>query len=538
MNSGVSRLVSSRLFLWLAAAVIGSYFLFAIKKSEIQQGEGSFVTRVFRSIHIPSISLGIDLQGGTRFVLHVDVAKAVENRLADSSKMFDRAFRKAQIVSPVERLLAPTSLSLVFTSPEIAGKAVDLLKKNFPEFTASRSDAKVEISLSSKEAARIKATSVDQAVQVLRTRLDAVDVRGLTVNRHGDEDVVVQLPGVDDVDAIKQMIMRAARLEFKIVDKQKYSRESLLDEYDGVVPADKVLLPGKEADGDEGQWYAVSAFADCTGDRIQDARFTYDEHGAPAVGFTLDSEGGREFRELTRRNIGRQLAIIMDDQVISAPHINSEIGRSGSITNMKADEAVKMAALLRSGALAAPLKIEQESRIGASLGQDSIHAGILACVIAMLLLLVVSVWYYGFAGILAILALVYNALFVLLALAYFKATLTLPGLAGMVLSIGTAIDASILIFERIREELRTGKAFRASVPVGFKGAASVIVDANITTLITGIVLFWFGGPAVRGFAVTLMLGIVATLLSGIFFLRAMVDFVVDGLDRENIGIKP
>ncbi|MFC1854877.1 protein translocase subunit SecD, partial [Candidatus Dependentiae bacterium] len=445
-------------------------------------------------------------------------------------------FKRARKPLPIGKELTQKTLVLKFSSTKAASGAYDIIRNKYPEFGCKRKEDFLTIVLSTGEESRIRASAVEQAVHVLRTRLDTVNVRGLAVHRHGDSNVVVQLPGVDDVDDIKSTIMRAARLEFKIVEKQGY-KDSLLDAYDGVFPPDKMLVPHKGADDDEGIWYVVSVFPDMVGNRITDARLGYDQTGRPAVNFTLDSEGGREFRDLTRRNIGRSMAIIMDEHVISAAGIHEEIAsRGANITGMRQEEAVKIASLLRSGALPAPLKLEQESRVGASLGTDSVRQGLISCLVALALLFVFSLIYYRTAGFLAFIALIYNLFVLLLALSYFKATLTLPGIAGMVLTVGMAIDASILIYERIREELLAGSPFRKAVHEGFNGAMKVILDSNITTFISGIVLFWLGGPAIRGFAVTLMVGVISTVIAGVYFLKALFDFVTDTLEIRKVGI--
>jgi len=524
MSSSLTSFFKTRFFYWLLGAVGGLYLLLSVDFSKMSSDK-PFMHRLLDTVKIPHLNLGIDLQGGTRFVLRVDVAKAVQNRLAESGKLFEKAFRYAKNPLPTGKSIGADRLDFQFSSAKAAGSAVDIIKNKYPEFSCKRNVEKVSIGLPSSEINRIKSNSVDQAVHVLRTRLDTIDVKGLTVSRHGDANVVVQLPGVDDVDEIKQMIMRAARLEFKIVDKTSYSRQSLLDLYDGMLPPDKMLLPGKDANEEEGAWYSVSIFPDLTGERIADAHFTYDDTGRPAISFSLDSEGAREFRELTGRNIGNRLSIIMDERVMQAPNIESEIGKDGRITGVSQSEAVKTSALLRSGSLAAPLVLEQESRVGASLGQDSVRQGLGACLLSLLLLFFFSIAYYGFSGVLAIFALFYNLFLTLLFLSYFEATLTLPGIAGMVLTVGMAIDSSILIYERIRDELRRDVAYRVAIQNGFGGAMTVIIDSNITTFLSGAVLFMYGGPAVRGFALTLMLGVISTVLAGVFFLKSMFDFL-------------
>lgn len=524
---------------WIAGALLGSYFLFSIDTKKLQQAEGSFIQRVMGSIHIPRLQLGIDLQGGTHLVLSVDIDKAVENKLLSEARSLEKSLkREGGIALPKKKEVKDFALNFTFHDVATAQKACNFLKEHSTTIKFTVHEDVVSGKLSSSEEGRIRSSAVEQTVNVLRTRLDTFDVRGLIVQQHGERKIVVQLPGLGDAEDIKSSIMRAARLEFKIVEKVAHSRETLLDEYDGELPSDKVIVAGSRG-GDEGDqtFYLVSAFPDLTGDHIVHAEANHDEMGRPAVLFKLDSEGGREFRELTGGNVGRQLGIVLDDVMISAPNINSEIGSTCTITGrFTQDEVFKLSSLLKSGSLIAPVKFEQENRIGSSLGQDSVNKGLMSCIIALLLLFIFSILYYRLAGLFAIFALLYNLFITLLILSYFNATLTLPGIAGMVLTIGMAIDASILIYERMREELAAGASLRKSIADGFGGAIGVILDSNITTFMTGLVLFYYGGPAIRGFAVTLMIGIVATLISGVWFLRAMFDFVTDYTSIKKMNV--
>lgn len=490
---------------------------------------------------MPRINLGIDLKGGTRLVLRVDVDKSVEVKLMDTARDIERYLRRARVSVPTKKAIIDGVLKLNFASPELAKSACDKILEGFAptEIEVKNNGSDVVISIVSGYRDKLKANSIDQAVSILRARLDTVDVRGLSVSKHGSHNVVVMLPGMSSADIveIKQTIARSARLEFKIVEGHSSNKGKLLERFGGVLPPDKMLIPGKGDEEGSGGWYLVSIFSDVSGKNISFANVSYDEFGRPKIDFQMNSEGAREMRETTGRNIGRQLAIIMDGKVQSAPNIQSEIGKSGSITGSYShDEAMKVAALLKSGSLDAPLIIEQENRVGASLGHDSIVCGLRSCLISLVLLLIFAVFYYTLAGFLAFVALVYNILILLLFLSYFKATLTLPGIAGIVLTIGMAIDASILIYESIREALREGMVYRDAVKEGFKDAMEVILDSNITTFIAGVVLFWWGGPAVRGFAVTLMLGIISTIISGVFFLRSMFDFILDNTSVDKISM--
>ncbi|MDQ5890766.1 MAG: preprotein translocase subunit SecD [Candidatus Dependentiae bacterium] len=538
MNTNVSRLIASKFVVWMLAAAVGSYFLVSIKAPEHGQSRysslmnGDFKT-FFKSLYMPRIKLGIDLQGGTYFVLSVGVEKAIENKLGRDQRELESLFKKELKKSPAKAVLAKGKLTYAFDSEEAASACYYLIKKN-NAYSVAQSDMSVVIGLNAADEQRMRQSVVDQAVSVLTNRLNGFGVSGLIVQRHGEHQIVVQLPGVSDPARVKALITQTAMLEFKIVEKVAHSKDALLDEFDGDLPSDKMVVPGRH--GDEGAWYLVPAYPDVTGDHIVDARVGYNEMGRMKVDFSLDGSGATQFKRLTGDNIGRQLGVVIDNVMYTAPVIEAAIGSGGYITGQySAEEARDLALVLRSGSLMAPLSFEQESRVGASLGQDSIERGLLACLIGLLLVLLFSVFYYRILGVLATMALAYNLFLIMLFLSYFESTLTLPGIAGMVLTIGMAIDSSILIYEGIREDLKHGVSFRQAVESGFKGATTVILDSNITTFLGGLILFKFGGPAVKGFAVTLMAGILATLIAGIFFLHAAVTWVTDLRSGKNIN---
>lgn len=541
MNVAMPRILKSWFFVWIMVAVASSYFLFAFEKDVLLNSSGNLFDRIINAFSMPRINLGIDLKGGTRLVLRVDIDKSAEVRLLDMARDIDRYLRRAKISIPTKKGIVDGALKLTFSDASQSKNACDKILEGFSptEIEVKLKDSEVLINLVAGYRDKIKANSIEQAVNILRTRLDTIDVKGLSVSKHGSHNVVVMLPGMSNSDIvdIKQAIARSARLEFKIVEGHSSTKSKLLERFGGVLPPDKMLLPGKGDEEGSGGWYLVSIFSDVSGKNIATANVGYDDFGRAKIDFQMNSEGAREMRETTGRNIGRQLAVIMDGRVQSAPNIQSEIGKTGSITGSYShDEAMKVAALLKSGSLDAPLVIEQENRVGASLGRDSIICGLQSCLISLILLLIFGVFYYTIAGFLAFIALIYNIIILLLFLSYFKATLTLPGIAGIVLTIGMAIDASILIYESIREALKDGMAYRDAVRLGFKDAMEVILDSNITTFIAGVVLFWWGGPAVRGFAVTLMLGIISTIISGVFFLRSMFDFILDNTSVEKISM--
>lgn len=546
MFNKVIKFFISKFILWILVLIVGVYFVFSINTKHVKQLEEkgeklSFFQKVLNSISMPRLKLGIDLQGGTYLVLGVEVEKAIDNRLKIESKALDQVFKENKVrVFPKKKEVEKQSLIMTFDDEQSAKICYNLIKKEASALKVSLKGTEVMAVLTSAEEQRIRIGSVEQAVNVLSTRLSGFGVEGIVVQQHGEKQIVVQLPGVDDPERVRSVITKTAHLDFKIVEKVATTKEALLDDFDGELPSDKMIVFGKKersTDYEENNRsaYLVSSFPDLTGDHIVDSRVTYGEYNRVEVSFKLDSSGARDFRELTGNNIGKRLGIIIDNVMFSAPTIESAIGSAGRITGIASvDEAKDLALVLRSGALIAPLKFEQENRVGASLGQDSISKGIISCLVALVLLFFFSLFYYRIPGFFAVCALLYNLFLILLFLSYFESALTLPGIAGMVLTIGMAIDASILIYERIKEELETGTTFRKALNDGFKGAMSVIFDSNITTFLTGFVLFKFGGPAIKGFAVTLMVGIIATLLSGVYFLKSIFDFILDNTDTKNI----
>jgi preprotein translocase subunit SecD len=529
MSARTGNFFASKFFFWLLFAVFGSYFLFSVKAPH---GESKFapllrgdVKGFAQTLYMPRVKLGIDLQGGTYLVLSVGVEKAIENRLVKEHRHLEGLFKQEGLKDkPASIKAEQTKMHYLFETEEQARVCYHFIKKHAPMLSAKQKDLETTVSLNPADEQNIRNGVVDQAVNVLQNRLNGFGVAGLIVQRHGERQIVVQLPGVSDPERVKSLITKTALLEFKMVEKMG-SVEDLLDEYDGDLPSDKMIVKGqKEGDGA----YLVSAYPDMTGDHISDANIGYDEYGRIQVTFGLDSAGATHFKRLTGDNIGRSLGIIIDNVMYSAPRIESAIGSRGSIHGQyTAEEARDLSLVLRSGSLLAPLQFEQENRVGASLGQDSIEKGIWACLFGLLLVLLFSFFYYRAMGVFAMVALVYNLFLILLFLSYFESTLTLPGIAGMVLTIGMAIDASILIYEKIREDLNDGVSFRQAVKSGFNGAMMVILDSNITTFLAGLILFKFGGPAIKGFAITLMAGIIATMASGVFFLRSLITYILD-----------
>jgi preprotein translocase subunit SecD len=379
--------------------------------------------------------------------------------------------------------------------------------------------------LDRREVQRLREYALDQSLETLRNRIDQFGVAEPTVQRQGNQDILVQLPGIQDPERAKALIGKTALLEFKLVAEGE--RPDVTTE-DGTV-----VLNGQEREPLSGQMRRVSYTLEkktlMTGDVVADARVrpSTDIEG-PYVELVLNDRGARLFEKITGENVGRRLAIILDNTVYSAPVIREKIGggRASITGSFDIKEARDLAIVLRAGALPAPVSIAEERTVGPSLGKDSINQGILSFAVGGTLVVVFMAVYYKLAGVLADLAVVLNVVFLLAVLAAFEATLTLPGIAGIVLTTGMAVDANVLVNERMREELRLGKSARAAVEAGYERALPAILDSNITTFLSGLILFQFGSGPVKGFAVTLCLGIISTVFTAVFCTRVVYDYLL------------
>ena len=517
MKLTARRIGSSQLMIWLLLAVVGIYFLYPLRKT---------------------LRFGIDLVGGTYLTLEVKTEKAVEAELLTKLHAIDAKFKRERAINLISRTIQDSKIILTFENNQQAQDASRLLKADERELIQSVDRNTISLNFSENQEKRIKDDAVLRNIEVLRTRLDRFSVAEIPIARQGEKQIIIELPDVADPQEAKEMIGRAALLEFKIVEKTGSSEQELLLEYDGELPDDLQILPGERHDG-RTPYYVVQKYAKVNGGMLSDAKASMGGKSTvdPIVLFSFNDEGAEKFYELTSKNINRQLAIVLDNEVISAPRIESAIRSSGNITgSFTSAEVKKLAYLLKSGSFVAPVTFEEERQIGPSLGAESIKSGLYSCIAGFALTFLFSLYYYKFCGLLAFLALVYNLIFVLLGLAWMHATLTLPGIAGMVLTIGMAIDASILIYERIKEELAKGNSLKNAVDQGFSGAMGVILDGNITTFISGVVLYNLGSGPIQGFAVTLMLGIIATLIATLFFLRSCFKFILGNFAIQKLSI--
>ena len=490
------------------------------------------------------IRMGLDLKGGTHLVLQVQVEDAVNitadqvlERLRDELKAKNIPYADVQKADDTQ-VQPPKHRILVKGVPqEKAADLQTLSSEQFSDWELSRMPGDATswmLALKTTAAANIRNQAILQAMNTIRNRVDQLGVTEPTIAEYGqgDFELVVQLPGVDDPTRVKDIIQSTALLELKIVqDGPMSSRESALAAHGGVLPPDTQLLPGPTGQNGE-TWYLVNRVAAVTGRDLSGAEPSHDVNGRPSVNFTLTRDGAARFGRVTGANVGKQLAIVLDNRVYDAPVIQSQISDRGEITGPFTPQKVQdLALVLRSGALPASIKYLSEETVGPSLGADSIRHGVVACIVGFVAVIVFMLVYYRGAGINADLALILNLIILIAALGYFGAVLTLPGIAGVILTVGMGVDSNVLIFERIREELRLGKAVGAAVAGGFEHAFVTIIDTHVTTIVSAAILFTFGTGPIRGFAVTLTIGLLANLFTSVFVSRVIFDYVLSRREK-------
>jgi preprotein translocase subunit SecD len=463
------------------------------------------------------ISLGLDLQGGSHLLMEVDIETVIREWLTSVVDSVRIELRKARI-GYTGLGVQGQAVTFTLTEPHRGDEALDLARKveSGLEVTASETGV-VRIALNEQAVIDRRQSVVEQSIEIIRRRIDETGTREPTIQRQGEDRILVQLPGVKDPERIKKLLGKTAKLTFHLVDPTT----SVADALQGRVPPGSVLLPATE--GERVSHFVVRKRVRVSGERLIDAQPTF-ERGRPVVSFRFDTLGGKKFGDTTKENVGKQLAIILDGRVISAPVIREPIlGGSGIITGRFTVEQVKdLALLLRAGALPAPLTILEERTVGPSLGADSVRAGKVASLLGLVLVVAAMVLVYTVFGIMADVALFINLVLIAGALSLLQATLTLPGIAGIVLTIGMAVDANVLIFERIREEVRAGRTPISAIEAGYRRALTTIIDSNVTTLIAAILLFVFGSGPVKGFAVTLSIGLMTSMFTAIWVTRYMV----------------
>ncbi len=506
------------------------------------------------------LQLGLDLQGGVHMVLRVDLDKAVANSLDFAAQDLKKGLAKKNISAV--RLDSPDAGQVIFTLPNtgVLGEIKEIMKEDFPDMDIEvQAEAgtfpRITLKMTQDKIDFIRQNAVDQSLEIIRNRVDQFGVSEPVIVRQGEAEIVVQLAGIDEHDRARDLIERTAQLEFKLVALHNVNLQELVAQAiaagqwveNGNAEQLKALNLALQASLPKGTEIAFQPFENelnpeedkkrpvllespvlMTGDMIKDSRVGYGgQFNEPLVSIDLTSDGSDKFADITASNVNRQLAIVLDGVVRSAPNINEKIlGGSAQISgSFTHSEASDLAIVLRVGALPAPVEIIQNMTVGASLGQDAIDKGLMSGLFGALVVLVFMVIYYRLSGVIADAALALNILFLFCGLAMLGATLTLPGIAGIILSIGMAVDANVLIFERMREEFALGKTARSGVDTGFEKAFSSIVDSQVTTLITALALFLFGTGPIKGFAVTLSLGIVFNLFAVLFCTRLVYEWL-------------
>jgi preprotein translocase subunit SecD len=489
------------------------------------------------------IQLGLDLQGGMHLILEVEVQKAVESHLERAVEDLKQDLRKEKIRYLELQRVGTEGLDLTLMRADDKEGLQELVANNYPDFEL-RSGVNADqglpyrLILGPRARERIMKMAADQALETIRNRIDQFGVSEPDIRPQDNYRILIQLPGIKDPERAVELIGKTAILEFKLVDEDNSLDEALK----GNLPPGREILYQVSTDPQSGRKkipFLLKKRSLLTGEYLTDARVRIDtQYNEPYVALSFDTRGGRLFEKITGENIEKRLAIVLDNNVYSAPVIRDRIsgGRAQITGRFTTDEARDLAIVLRAGALPAPVKILEERTVGPSLGKDSIDKGFKSMVIGGIIVMLFMILYYRFSGIIADLALLLNILFIMAGLAFFGATLTLPGIAGMILTIGMAVDANVLIFERIREELRLGKPARAAIEGGYGKALVTILDANVTTFIAALVLFQFGTGPVRGFAVTLSIGIVASFVTAVFATRIVFDYLFVNLKWKKISI--
>ncbi|WP_457571968.1 protein translocase subunit SecD [Desulfovulcanus sp.] len=476
------------------------------------------------------INLGLDLKGGIHLTLGVDVDKAIENSLVQMGQDIRSEAREENILVLRPRVLREGKLEFLLLKSEQQKALEELLEQKFSHLKIESREpleqgkVKYVLSLTPKYKEHLTKLTLDQAIKTIRNRIDQFGVAEPDIRRQEGNRILVQLPGLGDPQRAIKIIGKTAHLEFKLVDDEVDIQKALK----GILPPGRELafIYKKMPDGSMSkQPIVLRKEVVLTGEYITDANTAFDSYGQAYVSLSFNKRGARIFERVTGENVKKRLAIVLDGKVYSAPVIQEKIsgGRASITGRFTTEEAHDLAIVLRAGSLPAPVHIMEERSVGPSLGQESIEKGVFSALIGGAIVLLFMIIYYGFAGVIADIALIFNILLIMAGLAGFGATLTLPGIAGIILTIGMAVDANVLIFERIREELRRGLSPRAAIDEGFGRATLTILDANVTTIIAAIILYQFGTGPIRGFAVTLTLGILASMFTAIFVSRAIFD---------------
>lgn len=479
------------------------------------------------------VRLGLDLKGGVHLVLRVQTDDALRLETETAAERLREQLRAQNVAVGAVTVVDATTFRVEAVPPDQDAAFRQLLTDVDLAFNRVSSAGTYTFTMRPNLAAQLREQTVEQALQTIERRVNELGVAEPIVARHSTADqILVQLPGVTDVARAKEVIRSTALLELKLVEQGPFATEEQARQaYAGNLPPDLQVLPG-QSEGLRGErpttvYYVVRRVPAVTGRDLRNARPTLDENNRPAVGFSLNTEGARKFGAFTQANVGRQLAIVLDNRVYSAPRIESRIDDEGRISgNFTQQEAADLALVLRSGALPASLTYLEERTVGPSLGEESIRAGVMASITGLALVMAFLLFFYRLAGINAVTSIVVNLLILLGLMAYLGATMTLPGIAGFILTIGMGVDSNVLIFERIKEEMATAKGVKAAVAAGFDRVFLTILDTHVASLIAAAFLFQFGTGPIRGFATTLTIGLLSNVFTAVFVSRTMFELVL------------
>jgi preprotein translocase subunit SecD len=486
-----------------------------------------------------ALKLGLDLKGGVELVMRVNTDDALKISTTSVSEQLRESLKSAGLPEVTITVPSPTTFRVEgvpqANDAQFRASADELAGTNYDRNPLA--GGSYEFRMKPIVERDLRNQAVEQAMQTIDRRVNELGVTEPTIARQSNaEQLIVQMPGVTDVARAKEIIRETALLEFRLVEAGPSSKEELLKQYNGNLPGDMEMLPGSGTDG-AGLFYVVKKIAPVTGQDLRVAKPGLDENNQPAVLFELKSAGAAKFGKLSGENLGRYLAIILDNRVVSAPRLEGRITDSGRIAGgFTTETANNLALTLRSGALPASLTYLEEQVVGPSLGADSIRAGVISSGVGLLLIMIFMVVYYKLGGVNAVIALIFNLLILLGLMAYFGATMTLPGIAGFVLTMGMGVDSNVLIFERIKEELAAQRGVRASINAGFSRVFLTLLDTHVASLIAAAFLFQFGTGPIRGFATTLSIGLFVNLFTSIFVSKTLFEIELSRRQTPSISI--
>ena len=481
------------------------------------------------------ITLGLDLQGGLHMLLGIKSEIAIESRTKSMAATVKYIFDDEEIIFDDLRIIDGKQITFELLDNDDVAKSKELLKKEIEGTVLSENGLKFSLEMTAEEIERTKANAISQAVDTIRNRLNEFGLAEPTVAKQGEDTILVEVPGIktqEDEQRIRELIARAAHLQLMAVDEDRAARVMTMNENEAKSYGD-VILP----DVATSERYLLRQIPVLDGSMLTDAKVGFDENNQPVINFSLNGQGAKIFGDFTAKSVGKRMAVVLDNKVYSAPNIRERIG-GGHVQisgNFKLEEAADLAIALRSGALLAPVYVMEKRSVGPSLGADSIKASSMALALGFLLVVIFMIVYYGAAGVIADVALVGNLFLILAIMSLFGATLTLPGMAGIVLTVGMAVDANVIITERIRELLHEGKSVAKSIEDGYDNAFTAILDANVTTLIAAVVLYVYGTGAIKGFALTMSIGILASMLTAILGTHGIYQWLLPKIDKKKLG---